>query len=183
MGYQKISAGIFQMGCLEDNEDTFECWKDDYHVETPIHTVEITRAFALMKTEVTQELYETVMRENPSDLDYGSDYPIEAVNWFDTIRFANELSRLEGREERYSILGWRDSGTTVDWIGLDCNSGWRLPTEAEWEYAARGNEKFPFMLAQIIRMKWLGMLNLITGQVILHRELLKNSQMVLIYMI
>ncbi len=129
----EIPAGSFQMGCTEGDS---ECNDHEY----PAHTVEITRSFALMKTEVTQELYEAVIGHNPSQFSYGGDFPVEEVNWFDAVRFANELSRLEGRDECYSILEG-DSGTEVDWIGFDCK-GWRLPTEAEWEYAARGNEDF-----------------------------------------
>ena len=57
-----------------------------------------------MATEVTQELYETVMEENPSTFAYGADFPVEEVKgWFDAVQFANALSRLEKREECYSI--------------------------------------------------------------------------------
>ena len=129
----EIPSGTFQMGCTEGDS---QCYEPEY----PVHTVEITRAFMMMKTEVTQGLYEAVMGNNPSSFSFGSDFPVEQVSWFDAVRFANELSRLEGREECYSILEG-DSGTEVDWIGFDCK-GWRLPTETEWEYAARGNENF-----------------------------------------
>ena len=135
----EIPAGIFRMGCTEGSaelpEDT-ECFENEY----PVHDVEITRPFALMTTEVTQELYEEVIGENLSDFSFGGNFPVEMVSWFDAIRFANELSRLEGREKCYSIVEG-DSGTIVDWIGLGC-TGWRLPIEAEWEFAARGNEYF-----------------------------------------
>ena len=107
----EIPVGSFQMGCTEGDS---EC-EDD---ESPVHTVEITRSFALMKTEVTQELYEAVMGDNPSTFSYGDDFPVEEVSWFDAVRFANELSRLEGRDECYSVLEG-DSGAVVDWIGWE----------------------------------------------------------------
>ena len=131
-GYQAvlIPSGTFQMGCTSGDSDC-------YDFEKPVHTVEISRAFYLMESEVTQGLYESVMGSNPSKFK-GSSLPVEKVSWFDAVEFANKLSVKEGLEECYSI-----SGDNVSWSNKDCN-GWRLPTESEWEYAARGSESYKY---------------------------------------
>jgi len=80
--------------------------------ESPRHRVEITKPFYLGVYEVTQEQYERVMGDNPSYFK-GSNRPVEQVSWNESVAFCEELSRMTG--ETY-----------------------RLPSEAEWEYAARG---------------------------------------------
>ena len=87
-----------------------------YDNEKPMHQVAITNAFYIGKYEVTQELYEAVMGVNPSHWK-GPNLPVESVSWDDAQLFCKELSRLTG----YTFT---------------------LPTEAEWEYAARGGNKF-----------------------------------------
>ena len=84
-----IPAGVFQMGCTVDDE---ECADN----ESPTHTVEITRNYWMLTTEVTQELYEWVTGENPSEFTLAGDYPVEEVSWYDAVDFANELSQMEG---------------------------------------------------------------------------------------
>ena len=124
-----IPVGSFMMGCTAGDSD---CGSDETR-----HNVQLTRPFSLMKTEVTQALYKKVMGENPSKFK-GENRPVESVSWYDAVTFANKLSELEGLEKCYEI-----NGTDVQWTNKDCK-GWRLPTEAEWEYAARGGENYKY---------------------------------------
>ncbi len=93
------------------------------------HAVEITRGFYLSATEVTQAQYQTVMGANRSNFK-GADLPVEQVSWFDAVQFCNKLSAREGLKPAYRI-----SGSDVTWDVAA--PGYRLPTEAEWEYACR----------------------------------------------
>ncbi|MEM7585629.1 MAG: SUMF1/EgtB/PvdO family nonheme iron enzyme [Acidobacteriota bacterium] len=127
-----ISAGRFLMGSPVEEEDRF----DD---ETQ-HEVTLTQDFYLAESEVTQAQYQAVVGSNPSqDTDCVGDCPVETVSWFDAVSYANGLSASEGLEACYQI-----SGSEIQWSkGLAC-LGYRLPTEAEWEYAARAGTDFRF---------------------------------------
>ena len=137
---KEIPAGSFEMGCT--SEQGSDCDDD----EKPSHMVEISKAFYLMESEVTQELYEKVMGNNLSYFT-GSKRPVENVSWYDAVTFANKLSVLEGREQCYQMTSrvkdeYGDEQYDVSWT-KNCR-GWRLPTEAEWEYAARGGQSYKY---------------------------------------
>ncbi|PKL13909.1 MAG: hypothetical protein CVV52_03995 [Spirochaetae bacterium HGW-Spirochaetae-8] len=113
-----VEGGTFQMGSTTGDSD-----------ESAVHMVTVG-SFYMGTYEVTQDIYQQVMGSNPSKWKRAR-LPVETVNWYDAVAFCNALSRWDGLEEVYTI-----NRTTVscDWS----KKGYRLPTEAEWEYAARG---------------------------------------------
>jgi formylglycine-generating enzyme required for sulfatase activity len=113
----RINGGTFQMGSNKGYTD-----------EKPVHTVTIS-SFYMGKYEVTQKEYQEIMGTNPSNFK-GDNLPVEKVSWFDAVEHCNKLSQREGLTPAYTI-----NGTNVTW-NRNAN-GYRLPTEAEWEYACR----------------------------------------------
>lgn len=113
-----VQGGTFRMGSETGERD-----------EKPVRSVTVSN-FWMMKTEVTQKDYAALMGFNPSRFK-GDNLPVEQVSWYDAAAYANKLSERDGLRPAYRI-----SGTDVDWDRSA--DGWRLPTEAEWEYAARG---------------------------------------------
>ncbi len=110
--------------------------------------------FEVLPTEVTQELYESIMRKNPSELK-GSQNPVEMVSWYDAIYFCNKISVEVGLEPVYSVDGNTDTrkwnytphkGSSIEGTvtqNMSAN-GYRLPTVKEWQYAAKGGQNYTY---------------------------------------
>ena len=124
-----VEGGTFQMGSPED-----EAWRSDDETQ---HTVTVSD-FYMCRYELTQEEYEAVTGENPSNFS-GADLPVENVSWLDAVTYCNARSEQEGLNAVYMIedgqVSWDRSA-----------NGYRLPTEAEWEYACRAGTTTPFYM-------------------------------------
>ena len=118
-GFIRIEPGEFKMGSAVDSAGR--------GLDEELHSVRLTRPYLLKATEVTQGEWVSVMGSNPSEFSRcGNDCPVERVSWLEAIVFCNALSRRDRLPECYS-------GSTFK--GVTC-TGYRLPTEAEWEFAA-----------------------------------------------
>lgn len=137
----EILPGRFEMGSSPEEPGRSRVEK--------IHRVTITRPFVAMTTEVTQGQWEALMGTNPSVFQAcGAQCPVENINWYEAVAYANARSEKDGLPTCYENPDGRpytakDAALkrAVRWPEvLDC-AGWRLPTEAEWEYMARAGSR------------------------------------------
>jgi formylglycine-generating enzyme required for sulfatase activity len=130
MNFVLIQASSFTMGSQLTAEEVAHRYggrAEYFRDEHPSHPVKITKPFYLQTTEVSQGQWKKVMGNNASRFeDCGDDCPVERVSWNDAQKFISKLNQMEGTTK------------------------YRLPTEAEWEYACRAGTKTPFFTGDCI---------------------------------
>jgi len=147
-----VKKGMFKMG----SPTTEPCREPAGTGKETLHEVYLTRDFEIMASEVTQGEFQSRMGYSPAFFSFcGKDCPVERATWHDGAAYCNALSKQKGYAQCYSCTGAKESLSCVaakSYAGAklyDC-PGYRLPTEAEWEYAYRAGSKDAFYIGSIL---------------------------------
>jgi formylglycine-generating enzyme required for sulfatase activity len=134
----EIPAGKFMRGSETSAPDEF-----------PVKEITISKPFLMTKFEISQRIFESVSGINPA-MPVNLILPVVNVKWIEAVQFCNNISELQGLKPYYIITG-------VDVTAIGTSNGWRLPTEAEWEYACRAGSSGDYSGSTIIdEMGWYG---------------------------
>lgn len=125
-----IPSGSFYMGSIPD--------------ASPVHKVTLTKSFYMGKTEITQGQWKAVMGTLPYTDNGQDELPIVNITLIEAMQFCNMFSEKEGLKKCYDISNWLILDTTAN--------GYRLPSEAEWEYACRAGTNTDFYSGNLMKI-------------------------------